>query len=240
MDCYAKDLGNCSGKISREHVISEGILGDKVGVQGLSWCLDEEVFIGKNSFTIKHLCQKHNSDLSPYDSGIQKLFHSMDHMLYGKKDFIYTVDGRLVEKWILKTAVNLLTYYSPNSDFKLDNKVVLDYLFRGKSFTRPFGMAVAYNQNLMKGVTNLPGKIYFNVIASGKGDEKIIDTFIMIYKSLPLVLEIENQHSSARAEYLTKRNEAGYVSDSGSQYVWHPLEFLPNNKNLKRKVMLKW
>lgn len=239
MDCYAKDLGNCDGKISREHVISDGLLVEKVGVQGLNWCLDEEIFIGRNSFTIKHLCQKHNSDLSPYDSEIQKLFHSMDQMIHGKKDFIYTVNGVLVEKWILKTAVNLLTYYSPNSDLRFDKRVVLEYLFKGKPFVKPFGLAVAYNQNIMKGATNQPGKIYFNAVGSTNGENKTIDTFFMIYKSFPLVLELENDHSRARAEYLNERNGQNYISGNGTQYVWHPLEFHVDNSK-KRKIIIKW
>jgi hypothetical protein len=39
MDCWAASLGNCKGKLSREHVISDGIFDrENVVAFGFPWC----------------------------------------------------------------------------------------------------------------------------------------------------------------------------------------------------------
>ncbi len=78
MKCYASFVGNCSEKISREHVISKSLLLSNVGVSGFDWCKGEEVIIGSNSFTQKILCTTHNTLLSPFDNEMQKLFDTLD------------------------------------------------------------------------------------------------------------------------------------------------------------------
>jgi hypothetical protein len=67
-ECWAAPLEDCVGKISREHIISEGIFsGDEVFVQGFPWCLDEPAKIGVTNLTSKILCVKHNAALSTSD-----------------------------------------------------------------------------------------------------------------------------------------------------------------------------
>src|SRR5260370_40531159 len=67
-DCWAACLGDCSDKISREHIITAGLfLDDKLTVQGLPWCRDMPKEIGLAALTKKNLCTKHNSDLSVID-----------------------------------------------------------------------------------------------------------------------------------------------------------------------------
>ena len=61
-------MGECSGGLSGEHIISASLfLGDNIGVKGLPWCREGHRFIGKSSYTANILCRKHNSDLSPVD-----------------------------------------------------------------------------------------------------------------------------------------------------------------------------
>ena len=66
-ECWATPLGDCAGKISREHIITRGIFeNDETSVQGFPWC-PEPVRISLNGFTAKILCEKHNSALSTAD-----------------------------------------------------------------------------------------------------------------------------------------------------------------------------
>src|SRR5437899_10575191 len=68
-ECWAACLGDCSDKISREHIISASLFpADKITVQGLSWCKGEPKEIGLAALTRKILCTKHNSDLSEIDA----------------------------------------------------------------------------------------------------------------------------------------------------------------------------
>src|SRR5271169_3677011 len=65
--CWAACLGNCSDKISREHVITKSLfLDNEVTVNGLPWCVEPKT-IGMASLTAKILCSLHNSELSELD-----------------------------------------------------------------------------------------------------------------------------------------------------------------------------
>lgn len=110
MACWAEPLSNCSGKISREHYVSKGVFDhDLVTASGLSWCKGKEVQISLASAVAKILCKKHNSALSVFDSTtaalsrflIEELRHSPE------RDAHFNINGWQLEKWALKTAINL-------------------------------------------------------------------------------------------------------------------------------------
>jgi hypothetical protein len=55
--CWAACLGDCSDKMSREHVITEGVfLSDDIKVKGLPWCRDDFTVIGLTNLVRKNLC----------------------------------------------------------------------------------------------------------------------------------------------------------------------------------------
>jgi hypothetical protein len=118
-DCWAMCLGNCSGKFSREHVVTGALfLGNEITVQGFRWCKSEPKTIGLSSLTAKILCRRHNSDLSPLDRAAAHAFGSLRQAtrlsnvrsklrqrIWNVKRF--PIDGRVLERWFLKTLVNL-------------------------------------------------------------------------------------------------------------------------------------
>lgn len=66
--CWAACLGDCSDKISGEHIITEGVhTTNTVRVKGLPWCLHDFKTIGLASFVKNVLCTSHNSRLSETD-----------------------------------------------------------------------------------------------------------------------------------------------------------------------------
>lgn len=117
--CWALTLGDCSQKISREHLVSRALFqGDEITVQGFAWCKGESKQIGLANLTSKILCRKHNSDLSEVDDAGAKAFASMREMMglsnvrSAMKPRIWNierryVDGHLLERWFLKTLINL-------------------------------------------------------------------------------------------------------------------------------------
>lgn len=117
--CWAACLGGCSDKISREHVVSRALfLGNEVTVQGFAWCKSKPKKIGLPSLTAKILCQKHNSDLSHVDSigaeafGVLREMMRLSNVRLKLKPRIwnvrrYCIDGPGLERWFLKTLVNL-------------------------------------------------------------------------------------------------------------------------------------
>jgi hypothetical protein len=117
--CWAACLGNCSDKISGEHLVSAGMFDDdQVRVQGLSWCLHEPKKIGLSSLVKNVLCTNHNSQLSPVDeAGISarnnlkeafRLHQVRSNARVGRwTKSRFEVDGINLERWFLKTLITL-------------------------------------------------------------------------------------------------------------------------------------
>lgn len=89
--CYAHSLGNCKGKLSSEHIVSESILGKIITVRGFNWCLNEPKHIGSSNLTVKNLCQHHNAELSLTDEAIK--IYKQGLMRYDKKLGIFNKHG---------------------------------------------------------------------------------------------------------------------------------------------------
>jgi hypothetical protein len=119
MKCWADCLGDCNSKQSREHVISKVLFpGSTVTVQGFSWCKNEPKEIGIANLTAKILCKPHNTALSPVDKSAGTAFEALREVtrLKNVREAMkphrwnvktYSLDGVMVERWFLKTLINL-------------------------------------------------------------------------------------------------------------------------------------
>jgi len=118
-ECWAAPLGDCVGKLSREHIITEGLLPQAgILIQGFPWCLDGPAKIGTANLTSKILCVKHNSLLSTADdAGIAMVtqfreFFRLGNVRSGMKSRRWhrvrlTTKGLELERWFLKTLINV-------------------------------------------------------------------------------------------------------------------------------------
>jgi hypothetical protein len=121
--CWAAALGACSDKISREHLVTASIWdGPTVSVVGFPWCKDEPKDVGIASLTSKVLCTYHNSELSPLDQAAKEAFTALrEATKLGNERFKqrprrwkkrrFEVNGPLLERWFLKTAINMSRLY---------------------------------------------------------------------------------------------------------------------------------
>ncbi len=119
VECWASVLGSCAEKMSREHIVSQGLfIGDVVRVEGFSWCKGEPKEIGLSSLTSRILCKKHNEELSTIDEGgasAFKAFREMRRVANVREKLKpqvwnvvrYTIDGQTLERWFLKTLINI-------------------------------------------------------------------------------------------------------------------------------------
>jgi hypothetical protein len=117
--CWASCLGNCSDKISGEHLISAGLFTqDSIRVKGLAWCRDDFKTVGLASLVRNVLCARHNSLLSEVDVGAiqlskailesESLSQSRNAMTPGHWDATtYAVNGLAFERWCLKTLITI-------------------------------------------------------------------------------------------------------------------------------------
>lgn len=119
VNCWANALGGCSSVQSGEHLFSAGLFqGNMVTVQGFHWC-PELKSVGLASLTANILCTTHNSELSPLDSAALQALNTLEearrllHVRAGLKPRRFwssvrdRVDGPLLERWFMKTAINL-------------------------------------------------------------------------------------------------------------------------------------
>lgn len=109
-DCWASLLADCARGASREHYISDGIFDSQVVTAvGLPWCRDTPVTIGLSSAVAKILCQRHNSALSAFDAEAAKLSRFLQANVLNQPlvDSTIVLKGGLLEKWALKTFLNL-------------------------------------------------------------------------------------------------------------------------------------
>ncbi len=166
--CWASSLNNCEGKLSGEHVISDGITDSSFN---LYYTLPSKKKIKSDSVKIRFLCQKHNSELSDYDAEGQKLVWAMRHLVYGeynknlevefKDGFkLIRINGGRLERWFAKTLINLSCYKAMMDSFKYPVQAtnglkLIDYLFRGKPIDSQYGLYLIKNgTNLVN--TNQP------------------------------------------------------------------------------------
>jgi len=114
-DCFLKDYGTCSARISKEHYISKTVLkalssngGFQIG--GLPWQPDQTLqSIGIESLVSKILCETHNSSLSPLDTVAGQLFRVIDSADKSPATLpdLTSFDGLLIERWFVKVLCGL-------------------------------------------------------------------------------------------------------------------------------------
>lgn len=119
VSCWAAALGECSATQSGEHLVSAGLFkSTHVEVQGFAWCKNEKKRIGLNSLVANVLCTKHNSALSEVDQAGADAFDVFRKVQYWQNALQrlppraqpvkrYRVSGPLLERWFMKTLVNL-------------------------------------------------------------------------------------------------------------------------------------
>ncbi len=113
--CFLKGHGNCGGKISGEHYISETVLeaigsnGD-VHVGGFPWQEDQTLqSFGIRSLVVNALCETHNSGLSALDNVAGEFFRAVDAADKRPETLpiITSIDGTHIERWFLKVLCGL-------------------------------------------------------------------------------------------------------------------------------------
>jgi hypothetical protein len=77
------------------------------------------------------------------------------------------LDGLLIERWILKTVVNLVYYYASIEAVAVDSESALPYLYGDRQFVYQFGLSVAFSllhkANFLKAGSNNEGFWYRSI-----------------------------------------------------------------------------
>jgi len=142
-ECWAKALGGCSAKLSKEHVISNSAIGDVVHFEATKGV---QQGIGAGSLKISVLCSVHNSALSEVDKEGAKLVNAVKAYRTTSSaklllsagaptEYRVEVNGRRFERWAIKTFLNAtaasvgLAKGSLLPPIALHGGHILDYVF---------------------------------------------------------------------------------------------------------------
>ena len=142
MKCWAEKLGDCDGKCSREHYINQGVFDNNIiTVFGMDWC-KEPKDIGLAKAVSKILCEKHNSSLSDFDAEATKLSKFLLQQLRDNPNDSSNIhlNGKHLERWALKTAINLSQLGVFGKNINIPSIEHLNYLYRNDDI--PHGMGL--------------------------------------------------------------------------------------------------
>jgi hypothetical protein len=122
--CWAHSLDNCDGGPSREHIISKSQFDDdKITVQGLPWCKEPKT-VGLASLVAKNLCVRHNNELSPVDAEAKRFKDGLSAIYHEPVLPVrLRLDARLIERWLLKTTINV-ALQEPGSGIDTSDEIV--------------------------------------------------------------------------------------------------------------------
>lgn len=117
--CYARTLGGCSTKITKEHFVSQSILktmGPQLRVQGLPWIVGKSyVEVSETALQSKALCKVHNTLLTELDAEalnlVKHIRTAVETLRWrtGRSNFrILSVNGHKIERWLLKVLYGMV------------------------------------------------------------------------------------------------------------------------------------
>jgi hypothetical protein len=169
--CWAKYLGNCSRKYSKEHIVSKCFFKEqeKITVQGVDWTKEYTSVIPIKTASAYILCNKHNEELSCLDAGAGKIQRSFKGFYEASVAFFkgdelreakFHIDGKVFERWILKTLINHLIYSPIKYQNYYPEPYLVDLVFGSRSFEYKDGWGVyivnpALQGNLMRDIDSI-------------------------------------------------------------------------------------
>jgi len=112
--CYARSLGGCGTRISKEHYTSLSVLSqmDELLVSGAPWHNSNEPrAYSPSSLVSKILCREHNSALSALDTVGGEFYRLASNGLDPRTPSSVVhgrLDGHALERWLLKCLCGLL------------------------------------------------------------------------------------------------------------------------------------
>ena len=112
--CYARSLGNCSKKITKEHYISENILNTfETIIPSAGFDRAKKLRDGTapaSSFSAKILCEKHNNSLNKIDTEAGLLFNHLRKISkFEPCEDVIKFNGPKIERWFLKYTMGVFT-----------------------------------------------------------------------------------------------------------------------------------
>jgi hypothetical protein len=170
--CWASPLGDCAGALTGEHLISVAcwqhedplatreqkesrLITFRFRDRATGTVSDQTVTL--RNLRSKILCAHHNASSSELDAAggklcdalgsVLDLTRSRPHSRIPWKPTVHRVDEPLVERWFMKTAINLARRYKqalpiggPNADVDYPTPELVEMVYGRRSITYPYGL----------------------------------------------------------------------------------------------------
>jgi hypothetical protein len=151
--CYADCTNECSGALTKEHIISKSLIGKEMTVK----INNKEEKFTKKSFVVNNLCEYHNNrfgnieahmryfmDFLVKDASLYKPINTSQSLSEFNLPNKVSIKGKYLENWLLKSAINYAylqnEFDRPNFNFKYISK----RLFANATFDYPFGLSLIF------------------------------------------------------------------------------------------------
>lgn len=248
-NCWANSLGCCSGKLTAEHIISNSILNKKFKVKGFSWCKDEPKEISASSLTGKILCEKHNNELSTFDSEAKQYVSVIDNFCRKTNDFkkhdlrknsipiIHKIDGIKLERWCCKTLINVCLSQSDKININFDK--ILPIIFQDKEFEEPYGLnfAIATGQQI-----NIEDYFRIAPLFNETNDkQKELSGGLITFRGFRLILLLPCSKQNVIVGNKLQLNLSKKIEEiwTGLQLNWHNKEITHSKQQGKKKYLMQ-
>lgn len=244
--CWASSLEDCTPEISGEHIVSASLFPQKsiLELSGMSWLKGKKKKIPIENLTSNILCTHHNSTTSSLDTEAGKFFRIFDDIaqgyhkigrLYDNKIHRFEFNGYLIERWMLKTLINL--WKSKSLDNAISFQASLEELalivFGKTPFPGKSGLYLICKNGMP--IDSRP-KIEFQTILHGSSstDAKIIGALIEIRGFALVLWLVETEMPNS-----TILNMGERWNDMDPGWHWKEIKLL-NGLLPPRIVSLKW
>ena len=239
MRCWASCLGDCGNGSSREHYVSDGIFdGESVTVVGLPWCRDEPRTVGLSSAVANILCSTHNSALSDFDNEAAKLSKFLVKAYrHPQRGDSVSLNGYLLEKWALKTFLNLgylQALHRDQSNPIEPPESLVRYLYRNSSV--PVGVGLYHVSNTI-GPANVEAGLSWNAIQTVQQPNHVRGV-TMVFYGVRLVVAIDPLRSEDKIRNMGMVNGFDY---SQSEVIYRPSDItFRSSSGGTKSIQLEW
>ena len=217
-------MGGCGGGLSREHIISRSQFdGDTVTVEGFTWCPEPKT-VGISSLVAKNLCRNHNEELSPVDKEAKRFRIALRDINFDPRilPIRAVFDARLLERWLLKTSINL-SLQENGTNLQLNDELV----------SRAFGRTVPPLGQGFFTVVELGEKlrlrqgVRFEATLRKMDSQMVIGVFV--FHGMRLIYAFDGAPAVQGAMRLRRINSTGRNS---LEFRWNP-DFSPADLNMQ-------
>lgn len=215
-ECWAAGFSECSGPMSREHVVSNAVFDEAMlEVQGIHAFGGLTKVVSTASLTARVLCQRHNSLLSPLDEEAGRLSDAIKTARVGSEHVQHKVNGALLERWALKVLVNLLASRWTEKGFFPPGPDIVAKVFGSMPLQGQSGLYLLENYQ----GSAPPDSFFYCVLVSQHETHPQVLGLVASLSGVPFVLSVCRQPLD---EILRDHSPFGPFETSNARTAYHP------------------